>query len=233
MCSATKIRSSQKEGTANSLALRLVQQLCHLKSRENEFLKITVSFPLSQHMWGTWDNTGKPKSDTQGDALLRTGTHSSLSRQGGLQMGAEKESSCSPLFLKEEKGREASPRSRKTQFTVLLCHLLEVGKNFLPRTPDCRTYIPIKPKHENVMLMFKAKLTSTKFFDISSLLMNSGQKNYSWESFCCDIFYRNTSSLIWMEADIILSIQHSKQAKNTSITSRTWSKGWLLFSKIA
>lgn len=91
-------------------------------------------------------------------------------------MAAEKESSCSPLFLKEEKGREASPCSRKTQFTVLLCHLLEVGKNFLPRTPDCRTYIPIKPKHENVMLMFKTKLTSTKFFDISSLLMNSGQK---------------------------------------------------------
>lgn len=47
---ATKIKSSQKHGMANFLALRLVQ---HLESRGDDFLKTAVSFWLSQPMWGT------------------------------------------------------------------------------------------------------------------------------------------------------------------------------------
>lgn len=87
--------------------------------------------------------------------------------------GAEDAPYCSFRRKKEEK---VLPALEKHRFTGLLCHLLEIGKNFLPSTPDCRTYTPFKPKHENMMLMFKAKLTSNEFFDISSLLMNSGPK---------------------------------------------------------
>lgn len=50
------------------------------------------------------ENTDEPKSESQGDALLRTGTHSPFSRHGALQMGAENESSSSLMFLKEGKG---------------------------------------------------------------------------------------------------------------------------------
>lgn len=95
---------------------------------------------------------------------------------------------CSFRRKREEKLPAAL---EKHQFTGLLCHLLERGKNFLPSTPDCRTYIPFKPKHENMMLMFKAKLTSNKFFVISSFLMSSGPKiihgNPSVETFSIGI----------------------------------------------
>jgi len=37
---------------------------------------------------------------------------------------------------------------------------------------DCRTSVPFKPKYESVMLMFKVKVTSSKFFDTSSSLTN-------------------------------------------------------------
>lgn len=91
-------------------------------------------------------------------------------------MGAEHESSCPYCSYRRKKEEKLPSALEKHQFIRLLCHLLEIGKNFLPSTPDCRTYTPFKPKHENVMLMFKAKLASNKFFNISSLLMSSEPK---------------------------------------------------------
>lgn len=68
------------------------------------------------------------------------------------------------------------------------------------------------------MLIVKAKLTSSKFFDISSSLTNCDQElftgilllgHFNQKHFICDY-------LTWMEADFILSIQLIKQAKNIS-----------------
>lgn len=79
------------------------------------------------------------------------------------------------------------------------------------------------------MLMFKAKLTSSKLFDISSFLTNCDQELFT-EILLLGHFNQKHFTfdyLTWMEAELILSIQLIKQVKNISILSRAWAQGWV------
>lgn len=193
-----------------------------------------MSFALSQRMWGTYVWRTLTSSNLKVREMHCWEQVYILPFQGmGLFKWVQRMNPHPLMFPK--KGKESFPPFQQTNsFSELLCHLLEFGNNYLLKTLDCRTCrtIPFKPKQENV-LMFKAKLTGSKSFDVSCSVTNCEPSiihgNPSVGTLSIEKLYIWLSNL--NEADLICSIQLIKQAHNISIISRAWAQRCLGFFK--